>query len=294
MSKDPRQLSVRKLYGNQLSDPWLNRSMRSVDRSASSLDPKRSLPSSPTKPCNTNRFTNSIGMSFQQIAPGSFVMGNPAAKSTLFLSETPHKTTITKSFYIGCYQVTQAQFQKVMGENPSWFRSGAETPDTSNHPVESVSWYQAYAFCLFLSALPEEQQAGRTYRLPTEAEWEYACRAESSAEYCFGDDPSTLNRYAWHGQNSPARTSPVGTKLPNAWGLYDMHGNVLEWCADWYGPYPQTACSDPSGPTQGYGRVFRGGSFDFSPNLCGSSFRSMNHPTYRMQNLGFRIVTDAI
>ncbi|MFN9509322.1 MAG: formylglycine-generating enzyme family protein, partial [Planctomycetota bacterium] len=135
---------------------------------------------------------------------------------------------------------------------------------------------------------------GRVYRLPTEAQWEYACRAGSTTAYCFGDDMMMLEKYAWHGSNSRASTVAVGQKRPNAWGLYDMHGNVLEWCADWYDQYPSEACVDPVGPDKGYGRVFRGGAFDFNPELCGSAFRSMNHPTYRMNNLGFRVAMECL
>ncbi|MFM8187400.1 MAG: formylglycine-generating enzyme family protein [Pirellula sp.] len=234
--------------------------------------------------------TNSIGMSFRHIAAGTFMMGTPGTCQSPFLSDTQHTTTITKDFFMGTCQVSQAQFAKVMSQNPSYFRGDKGRIESSNHPVENVSWYQAYAFCHFLSGIPDEKQAGRVYRLPTEAQWEYACRAGSTTAFSFGDDVTMLDHAGWYGRNSAGRTAQVGQKSPNAWGLYDMHGNVFEWCRDWYAPYSREASTDPIGPAAGYGRVFRGGSWDLAAQWCGSAFRSMNHPAYRMNNLGFRVM----
>lgn len=286
MSKDSRQLSIRTIYSSSMVDPLVNRGILIARNLESALE----LIDTPvSQPFESGLFTNSIGMKFRRIRAGSFTMGSPKGDLRPFLSETQHTTTLTQDFNMGCYLVTQSQFEKVMGFNPSGFRGNKQHLDSSSLPVESISWYHAHTFCLFLSSLPEEKEAGRVYRLPTEAQWEYACRAGSTSAYCYGDDSSMLDLYAWHGNNSSASTHPVGTKRPNAWGLYDMHGNVLEWCADWYAPYPNGTCSDPKGPATGYGRVFRGGSFDLCPQMCGSAFRSMNHPTYRMHNLGFRV-----
>lgn len=288
MIQDPLPLSIRTQHNSKRIDPIVSRGTQAIRKLESTTEIIHWPDSGRSE---TRLFTNSIGMTFRRVDAGSFLMGSPRIASSPFLSETQHLTTLTQDYYMGCTQVTQAQYQKVIRENPSVFpgKKHKLNPSQSSYPVENVSWYQAYAFCLFLSSLPEEKEAGRVYRLPTEAQWEYACRAGSTSAYCYGDDSSILDLYAWHGNNSSASTHPVGTKRPNAWGLYDMHGNVLEWCADWYAPYPNGTCTDPKGPATGYGRVFRGGSFDLCHQMCGSAFRSMNHPTYRMHNLGFRV-----
>ncbi|MFO0905690.1 MAG: formylglycine-generating enzyme family protein [Pirellulales bacterium] len=190
-------------------------------------------------------------MQLKLLPEGTFEMGSASED----IDATPHTVTLTRPFYLGVHQVTQEQYQKVMGENPSGF----EGPQ---NPVEKVSWEDAVEFCRRLSTLPEEKAAGRVYRLPSEAEWEYACRAGSTTEYCFGDSQSQLNEYAWHHDNSGKRTHPVGKRKPNAWGLYDMHGNVWEWCWDWLGDYPKGSVTDPTGPTTDASRVDRGGSYD--------------------------------
>jgi len=160
--------------------------------------------------------TNSIGMKLKLIPPGEFLMGS-----------SKNEVRITDPFYLGMYEVTQAEYEKVMGKNPSWFpmRGGDAThvsgEDTSRHPVENVSWNDAVEFCKRLSG-----EEGKTYRLPTEAEWEYACRAGTTTLYCSGDDAASLGEYAWYGDNSDGKTHPVGEKKPNAWGLHDMHGKL--------------------------------------------------------------------
>src|SRR5262249_32428411 len=156
--------------------------------------------------------------------------------------------TISQPFYLGKYAVTQEQWEKVMGTNPSYF-----TGD-SNRPVEQVSWEDVQYFIWRLTA----KEDGASYRLPTEAEWEYACRDGSTASYCFGDDPSELGEYAWYKENAGGQPHPVGRLKPNAWGLYDMHGNVFEWVQDWYGEYAPESVTDPRGPTLGSSRVVRG------------------------------------
>jgi len=157
------------------------------------------------------------------------------------------------------------------------------------YPVDQVSWEDAVEFCKKLSELPEEKKAGRVYRLPTEAEWEYACRAGSKAAYSFGANSKTLGDYAWFGENSGNQTHPVGEKKANAWGLYDMHGNVWEWCSDWYGVYPKGSVSDPSGPSEGSIRVDRGGSWAYGAANCRSAYRGWGAPSYRIGNDGFRV-----
>jgi formylglycine-generating enzyme required for sulfatase activity len=223
-----------------------------------------------------NELTNSIGMKFRLIQPGTFMMGSPA-----------HQVTLTKQYYMGNYPVTQSEYARIMGSNPSRFKGDC-------HPVEQVSWEDATAFIQKLNGLPEERAAGRVYRLPTESEWEYACRAGSSRAYCFGEDEARLGEYAWYGANSGRKTHPVGQKAPNAWGLYDMHGNVWEWCSDWYGDYPSGSVRDPKGPSTGSYRVNRGGSWYDEAAHCRSADRNRNVPSNRYYSLGFRLALSSL
>jgi formylglycine-generating enzyme required for sulfatase activity len=218
---------------------------------------------------------NSIGMELRLLAPGRFTMGQAG-------SETPHEVTLTKPFYIGVYEVTNAQWQRVMGSVPSRWKE-------QDRPVERVSWDDAVEFCRRLSALPDEHKAGRVYRLPTEAEWEYACRAGSTTRYCFGDDESRLGDYGWFDGNSGDQTHPVGRKKANAWGLFDMHGNVWEWCSDRYADYGRGDVTDPQGPSGASVRVFRGGSWLYPAWSCRSAYRDGHAPSRRLFDLGFRL-----
>ncbi|MEY4565224.1 MAG: Serine/threonine-protein kinase PrkC, partial [Planctomycetota bacterium] len=177
------------------------------------------------------KLTNSIGMKFRLIKPGTFRMGSPESESGRRGHEHHHQVTLTRPYYLGVYPVTQEEYERVMGSNPSYFKG-------KRHPVENVSWEDAMAFLSKLNTLASEKSLGGSYRLPTEAEWEYACRAGTTTAYSFGDSESELEKYGWYDENSGYTTHPVGEKLPNGWGLYDMHGNVWEWCADWYGAYP--------------------------------------------------------
>lgn len=222
-------------------------------------------------PTNTS-LTNSIEMKLVQLPAGTFRMGE---------GDEAHQVTLTKPFYLGVYEVTQEQYEQVMGENPSKFKG-------PRNPVEMVSWDDAVVFCKRLSDLPEERAAGRVYRLPTEAEWEYACRAGSRSKYSFGDDEVQLGDYAWFSGNSNRMTHSVGQKKPNSWGLYDMHGNVWEWCSDWTSEYPKGTATDPVGPGEGSFRVRRGGGWFFGA-FCGSSDRSRYGPSHRGDVNGFRV-----
>jgi len=238
---------------------------------------------------------NSIGMKLTLIPPGESLMGASDSDRDASSDEKPqHRAQITKPFYLGMYEVTQAQYQKVVGKNPSKFEG-------ESLPVEKVSWENAVEFCKRLSEAAEERAAGRTYRLPTEAEWEYACRAGSTSRYSFGDSEVELQEYAWYENNSGYRTHPVGEKQANAWGLYDMHGNVWEWCQDWYehGPYEAGPATDPSGPDEGVTRVLRGGSWrdrggiswsaDSDGGICRSACRASRVPSFRFEYIGFRV-----
>jgi len=231
--------------------------------------------------------TNSIGMKLQLIPAGEFMMGSPGTESDRSDNETQHRVSITKPFYLGVTEVTQEQYQKVMGTNPSQFKG-------PQNPVEQVSWADAVEFCGKLSAMPAEKTAGHVYRLPTEAEWEYACRSGTTTAYSFGDDASRLGDYGWFEGNSELSTHPVGEKKPNAWGLYDMHGNVWEWCQDRYGDYPSGSATDPTGATSGSLRVFRGGSWFFNAWICRSADRCRFAPGFRSLSLGFRVLRSSI
>ncbi len=245
--------------------------------------------------------TNSIGMKLMLIPNGTFLMGSPESEKGHYSNETQHEVTISKDYYLGVYEVTQAQYEKVMGSNPSVFQGDimaelhpqtgcvVKDVDSSNHPVDQVSWDDAVEFCRKLSALPEEKAAGRVYRLPTEAEWEYACRAGGQTAFSFGDSVKSLEDYAWFKDNSGDKPHAVGEKKSNAWGLYDMHGNIWEWCSDWNTAYPQGAVTDPVGPKEGSYRVSRSGGWDYGAANCRSSYRSGLIPALRILDYGFRV-----
>jgi formylglycine-generating enzyme required for sulfatase activity len=233
------------------------------------------------KTSTTPAFKNSIGMEFVLIPSGTFMMGSPTSEKDRDDDETQHQVTISKSFYLGKYEVTQAEWEKVMGSNPSYFKGCPRCP------VENVSWEDVQDFIRKLNTKGE----GR-YRLPTEAEWEYAARAGSTARYSYGDGEGSLGNYAWYSANSGSKTHEVGTKQPNEWGLYDMHGNVWEWCGDWYGAYSSSAQIDPTGATSGSYRVIRGGSWNYVAVNLRSANRYSNSPSFRSYNLGFRVVRE--
>jgi formylglycine-generating enzyme required for sulfatase activity len=247
-------------------------------RSETRTIPVKAPASEQLEPKAITCYVNELGMDFVLVRPGEFMMGSPRGEPGREVGESPqHQVRITRGFYIGAHEVTQEQYAKVMGKNPSK-RLGAR------NPVERVSWDDAVEFCARLS------KEGCTYRLPTEAEWEYACRSGSTAAYCSGDDPRELEKYAWYESNSGEQTHEVGVKQPNAWGLYDVHGNVWEWCQDWYGDYARGPIEDPVGPTSGTYRVVRGGSwFDYPvPLRCAS--RGRDSPSNRPDDHGFRVV----
>lgn len=248
-------------------------------------------------PC-VPELVNSLGMRFALIPPGAFWMGSDDTEAGRHYDEGPrHAVRITRPYWLGVFPVTQAQYRAVTGTSPSHFSAsgrGAERVaglDTDDFPVEMVSWEDVAAYCENLAGAPEEAAAGREYRLPTEAEWEHACRAGLvSGCFHFGDAPDrTKANFTRTGLSRPSR---VGTYPPNAFGLYDMHGNISEWCNDWWESdyYGRSPLEDPPGPEQGSSRVCRGGSWEFPPEGCRSAFRSINDPTARDNDLGFRLV----
>jgi len=222
-----------------------------------------------------------VKMQFVYVKPGVFMMGgteNPK-HSWQGVEKPKHEVAITRGFYIGKYEVTQAQYEAVMGANPSKWKE-------PNRPVEQVTWHKAAEFCRLAT-----ERTRRRFRLPTEAEWEFACRAGSTGRYCFGSDETGLGDYAWCRSNSGGQTHPVGRKKPNAWGLYDVHGNVWEWVADWYAAdyYANSPRENPAGPDAGNRRPCRGGS-SLDRNAWRSAFRALLPPSQRKHNHGFRAV----
>ena len=218
-----------------------------------------------------------VTMKLVRIRPGKFMMGSQDSEQGRDVNEDPqHEVTISRPFYLGVTEVTQAQYEAVMGANPSAFRG-------PTNPVENVSWNDISGFCRRLS-----ERTGRTVRLPTEAEWEYACRAGSKTRFCFGDADGSLAEYAWC--RGTGGTHPVAQKKPNAWGLYDMHGNVWEWCSDWLGTYAAGRAVDPQGTASGSQRVLRGGAWGDEPKYCRSAHRRSNVPDHRDHFDGFRVV----
>jgi WD40 repeat protein/formylglycine-generating enzyme required for sulfatase activity/serine/threonine protein kinase len=281
--------------------------------------------------------TNSIGMKLVLIPPGEFEMGSTREEIDRALeegkknkeqqwyfervqAEAPrHQVKITKPFYLEMYHVTQAEYEKVMGVNPSTFTgkqmdaSVFKPPlpesdvknrakfaekvagkDTRRHPVEAVNWDEATEFFRRLSAMPTERASRRVYRLPTEAEWEYACRAGTTTRWYCGDDEAGLPDVAWFHKNSYQITNPVGEKKPNAWGLYDMQGNAEQWCADWFSSdfYKQSPTNDPVGAPAGIQRVVRGGCWYSNSYFCRSAFRGRFGPVTHSSFVGFRVVAE--
>ncbi|MBO4795816.1 MAG: formylglycine-generating enzyme family protein, partial [Verrucomicrobia bacterium] len=230
------------------------------------------------------------------IEPGTFLMGSPEDELGRLNNETQHKVTLTQGYWLGKYEITQAQYEAVTGTNPSSFKGG-------DLPVDSVSWNDAKEFCAKLNA--QEKAAGRLpegykYTLPTEAQWEYACRAGTTTAFNNGTNIPTieqaedefcpnLDEVGWYIFNSEKSTHPAGQKMPNAWGLYDMHGNVFEWCLDRFGDYPIKAVTDPTGPGTGSERIARGGGYPFLAWGCRSAFRAYSYPDTSGNFLGFRV-----
>ena len=232
---------------------------------------------------------NSIGMKFVPIPAGTFTMGSPAGEKDRSSDETQHQVTLTKSFYMGRTEVTQGQWKKVMGTEP--WKGESLVREGDDYPAVYISWDDAVEFCKKLSA-----KENRVYRLPTEAEWEYACRGGTKTAFSFGDDEGELSKYAWFAFNADSigedYAHQVAQKLPNAFGLHDMHGNVYEWCSDWFSEYPSGPLTDPQGPNTGSSRVLRGGSWYVGPNYVRCAHRYFNTPGHRYYNYGFRLLLE--
>jgi formylglycine-generating enzyme required for sulfatase activity len=227
-------------------------------------------------------------MRFVYIPPGEFVMGSPLSEERRKFDEIPHRVRITKGFYMGSTEVTQGQWREIMGENPSQFKG-------DNLPVERVSFLDAINFARRLT-----EREGKLYRLPTEAEWEYACRAGTDTPFSTGETITTeqanFNGNYTYGGSDPGvyreKTTTAAKFPPNPWGLYDMHGNVWEWCMDWYGKLSIKLAEDPKGPEKGKFKVARGGDWSAAPTYCRSSYRGNQTPDTVTSLLGFRIVLE--
>jgi formylglycine-generating enzyme required for sulfatase activity len=234
-----------------------------------------------------------VTLEMVKIPAGTFQMGCPSTEQDNWDNEQPvHTVTISTDYYMGKYELTQAQWMKINGSWPGSAPSSTYGVG-NNNPAYYVSWDDICNTGGFLEKINAANPAGYSgFRLPTEAEWEYAARAETQTRFYWGDDPSytLIGDYAWYFGNSGYKTHPVGEKQPNTFGLYDMSGNVWEWCSDWYGSYGSSAASDPAGPASGLYRVNRGGSWRHEGNYCRSAYRSYDAPSDRYNYLGFRLV----
>lgn len=264
--------------------------------------------------------TNPLGMSFALVPPGVFMMGSSLHEITHLLQGTTdpqlhdrlraelprHEVEISAPFYLGLYPVTQREYRQLMGQNPSSFTT-QEEEEHDWHPVVNVSWHDASAFCdrfaersLWPVELDDWSRAASnakklTCHLPTEAQWEYACRGGAQGAFCFGNDESHLVHYAWFGRNAFGRTLRVGRLEPNSLGLHDMHGNVWEWCHDWYRRdyYARSPRRNPYGPATGMDRVLRGGAFQDDSSTCRAARRYADVPDFSGSNkYGFRVLID--
>ncbi len=226
--------------------------------------------------------TANTGIVLRLIPAGRFTMGSPTTEAGRYSEEVQHQVALTQAFYCGKFEVTQGQWQAVMGSNPSYFQNaGLEAP------IEQVCWDDCQTFLKKLCEM--EGVAEGIYRLLTEAEWEYACRAGTTSAYSFGDNPSTLGEYAWYRDNSGNTTHPVGQKMPNAYGLHDMIGNVWEWCQDRYASYPSGPQVDPLGPADGSNRIYRGSGWGNYARGCRSANRLWDLPSRPSASIGFRL-----
>jgi formylglycine-generating enzyme required for sulfatase activity len=254
------------------------------EQKAPASEPAKELVKAPTGPVKGESFSiPDINLDMLWCKPGTFMMGSPRDEKGRQEDETQHEVTLTEGFYLGKYEVTQEQWEKVMGSNPSEYKG-------TTLPVEMVSWDDAMQFCEKLTQM--EKAAGRlpegwAYTLPTEAQWEYACRAGTTTVFSFGDEITPTQANYKDGESGG--TTVVGTYPANAWGFHDMHGNVYEWCRDWKGDYPDGQVSDPIGPPVGSLRVSRGGGWDYYGWNLRSAYRRWSTPWFRINTLGFRL-----
>ena len=234
------------------------------------------------------RLPGGSAMRFVWCPPGKFVMGASPGDLYQGIDEKAHEVTLTRGFWLGKFEVANREFRQFRPAHRSWGVGGEKGEfNHDDQPVVCVDLADAEAFCRWLS-----QQTGRAFRLPTEAEWEYACRAGSTNRYCFGNDTNTLSDYGWYSANSGWVSHPIGLKKSNAWGLHDMHGNVAEWVSDWYGYYPGGPQTDPKGPPSGSQHCWRECSWSSKAFEARCSQRDRAVPAYKSAALGLRIVCE--
>ena len=268
LAAEKKQLSEKLAAGSNVSD----------GKKEAATEPKPAETAPQSAPAQVKAVTNSIGIEFVEIPAGKFIMGE---------GDKAVAVTLTRPFLLGKTEVTRGQWEQVMGTTP-WPAGQVD----ANIPASVVNWEDAREFCEKLTARERRSgklQANDVYRLPTEAEWEYACRAGTTTAFSFGDDEKLLGDFGWFAGNSENKGHPVGTKKPNPWGLYDMQGNAWEWCGDWYGGYPDGEVLDPQGPSSGSSRVNRGGSVWHGSDHCRSASRNFNDLSSRYEHLGFRV-----
>jgi formylglycine-generating enzyme required for sulfatase activity len=251
------------------------------------------------------RISNVLGMEFVYIPPGTFMMGSPENEQRRSSNEVLHQVTLTKGFYMQTLPVTVEQWKKFISVseyagngNNAWGCSGIGNPNFSqgeHHPIVCVSWYEAQAFTQWLT----EYEGKGFYRLPTEAEWEYVCRAGTQTAFANGHNTKSdgydlsMEQMGWFKKNSGDKIQPVGQKQPNSWGVFDMHGNVWEWCQDWCGNYPNQSVKDPNGPDKGDDRIIRGGYWDNDAHYCRSAARGDGISENRVGCIGFRLLKES-
>jgi sulfatase modifying factor 1 len=271
----------------------------SGDKSTATPSEKASPPSTAKRPGLPIELTSTIGMKLLLIPVGEFQMGSPVGNADGSPNEKMHRVKITKPFYLGSTEVTQGEWKAVMGTEP--WRGGSYVQEGLDYPATYVSWDDTMEFCRKLTEI--EWTANRlavkaSFTLPTEAQWEYSCRAGTATAFSFSGFSSDLSMYAWYDKNAwdvdEKYAHRVGQKQENPWGLYDMHGNVFEWCSDWYDNdydyYGESPVNDPPGSTVGSSRVLRGGSWDYPAKGCRSANRRWDLPSSRNYFLGFRVV----
>jgi formylglycine-generating enzyme required for sulfatase activity len=275
------------LLGAALALAWSGEPVAVVENNAPGQEPE---------PVYTSRFVDLV-----PLPGGRFLMGSRETEEGYLPAERPIREVSLSSFTCMRYPVTRRLYAEITGSDPGWPEGKAD-----DRPINNISWFDAVTFCNHLSERRglalcyridgEEVTWDRTangYRLLTEAEWEYACRAGSTTHFSFGDDPRSLAEHAWFYENSRRRPQPVGQRIPNTWGLHDMHGNVYEWCWDWFGSYSGKDLMDPIGPPEGTVRVLRGGAFNDPPRFLRSSDRYRFHPSVRNRLFGFRCARGA-
>jgi uncharacterized protein (TIGR02996 family) len=283
---DPRRAELLRLHRRLLATCWEPDEHPERDAQQARLVQLLAEGVQPCVPRRSLPLDHGVEMVFAWLPPGTFRMGNPPNEEWHRDEETQHQVTLTKGFWMGVYPVTQAQWQAVTGNNPGHFKG-------DDRPVENVSWEDCQAFCEQLS-----KRDGTRHQSPTESQWEYACRAGTTTPFYFGrtisTDQANYNGNHTYGKGKKGvyrqQTTPVRSFPPNAWGLFDMHGNVYEWCQDWYGPYPNGDLKDPKGENSGEARVLRGGSWFNGPAVCRAACRHWDAPANRDGLYGCRVL----